>query len=223
MLPAVTGEDELRWAQARSLLDRVPTQPAGERLRRWRRRRVLVLVALLVVGGAFGAVLAVLLGDPDPTRDTAVPVWRAVTGYTSAAGGLVLQLTGVVLLWRGARRLRLWSSPLSVLTSPQRRQLLAVVRGRRPVEPERLPLARLLAEQLVHQRAQLVASTGLGILFTGSWIAEQTTTRLVVVLVWLVVALVTGPLLARDARRARRFLDRHGTGPPGPATARDES
>ncbi|SNS33855.1 hypothetical protein SAMN04488107_2273 [Geodermatophilus saharensis] len=95
-----------------------------------------------------------------------------------------------------------------MLTPAQRRQLLAGVRGRRPVEPERLPLARLLAEQLVHQRAQVVMSAGLGILFAGTWVAEQTATRLTVLLLWAAVACVAGPLIERDARRARRFLDR---------------
>jgi hypothetical protein len=45
------------------------------------------------------------------------------------------------------------------------------------VEPARVPLARVLAEQLVSQRTALVANVGLGIAFTGQWIASPTQWR----------------------------------------------
>ncbi|ADB73942.1 hypothetical protein Gobs01_03642 [Geodermatophilus obscurus DSM 43160] len=57
----------------------------------------------------------------------------------------------------GKWRLRVWRIPVAVLTRAQRKQLVAQVRGWRPVDPDRLPLARL-AEQLVAQRNGMLAN-----------------------------------------------------------------
>ncbi|MCF6506504.1 hypothetical protein E9549_03640 [Blastococcus sp. MG754426] len=47
------ADDESRWAEAQSLLERAPTPSAEERLRHWRRVRVASVLAL----GAAAAVL----------------------------------------------------------------------------------------------------------------------------------------------------------------------
>ena len=115
---------------------------------------------------------------------------------------------------RGNRRLRVWISPLAVLTRSQRRELVASVRGSRPVEPERVPLARLLAEQLVSQRPTLVANVGLGIAFTCQWIASPAQWRAVLTGVFALVIGASWVFLDRDARRARQFLDDHPPSTP---------
>ncbi len=217
MLPTVAADptsEDARWAEARSLLDRAPTESAERRLRRWRRARALSVAVVLLVSTAVVFVVAVLSRDALEERPSAdVPSWQAAVGFSIAGAGLLLQLAGVVASVRSTRRLRGWSSPLAVLTRSQRKELLAYVRGSRPVEPDRVPLARLLAEQLMSQRATLVANVGLGIAFTGQWIASPTQWRAVLTGVFALVVGVGYRFLQRDARRARRFLDEHSPVP----------
>jgi len=221
MLPTVAAgptSEEARWSEARSLLERAPTESAEQRLKRWRRTRVLSVAAVLLVGTAMVLVVVVLSRDALGERPSAdVPSWQAAVGFGIAGAGLLLQLAGVVAIVRSTRRLRGWSSPLAVLTRSQHRELLAYVRGSRPVEPARVPLARVLAEQLLAQRATLVANGGLGIASTGQWIASPTQWRAVLT---GALALVVGFgywFLQRDARRARRFLDDHPLASTPPA------
>ncbi len=211
MLAAMASDpngDEARWADALSLLDRAPTESASRRLRLWRRSRVLLLVSVLLVSAVAGVVAAVLAGDVSG-RGEEVPTWQSVVGYVVAVAGLALQCTGLAALWWVGRRVRSWQSPLSVLTRAQRGELLAQVRARRPVEADRVPLARLLAEQLVGQRAQLVGSLGLGICWVGSWIATPSVWRATLVGVHGLVLALAWIFVARDARRALRFLRAH--------------
>ena len=204
-----TGDEE-RWAEARSLLDRTPTESAEQRLRRWRRHRVVALAALLLVSAAVGVILAVLVGGVASDASEA-PAWPQVTGFVIAAAGLALQLSGVVAAVRGNRRLRVWRSPVAVLTRAQRKQLVAQVRGRRPVDPDRLPLARLLAEQLVAQRNGMLANLGLEVAFVGLWMATPSTGRAVIAVGYGLLLAVLWPFLQRDTRAARRFLATHPT------------
>jgi hypothetical protein len=212
MLRAVTPEtvdDEARWAEAQSLLDRTPTESAEQRLRRWRQLRVLLVATGLLLGAAVAVVLAVLFNGTFEGHPTEVPTWQTVIGFSIAGAGLVLQVFGVVMLWRTNRRLRAWSSPLSALTRSQRKELLAQVRGRRPVQPARAPLARLLAEQLANQRTVMTANLGLGILFVGQWIADPTLWRMAIAVAFGATLVVGWPFVQREASRARRFLEEH--------------
>ena len=207
-----SGEEigEAEWAAAQSLLDRVPTESATQRLRRWRRQRVLLVAALILLTSALAVVLVVVVGAPSAHSED-VPTWQTATGFVLAGAGLLLQIAGLVGIVRTGRRLRAWNSPVAVLSRGRRKELLAQVRGRRPVEPERIPLARLLAEQLLSQRTLLVANTGLGISFVGQWIASPTTWRAVATAA-LGLLLAAGWVVAqRDARRARRFLEEHSS------------
>jgi hypothetical protein len=84
-----TGEDAL-WAEARSLLDRAPTESAEQRLGRWRRTRVLAVVAVLLSGTAVVLVVAVLFRDALGERPAVdVPSWRAAAGFGLAGAGLL--------------------------------------------------------------------------------------------------------------------------------------
>jgi nitroreductase len=215
MLPIMAPEanDEARWADAQSLLDRAPTESADQRLRRWRRLRVLLLASVLLVSAAVGVMLAVLFSGPSAHAKEA-PTWQAVFGFVIAAAGLVLQGFGVAALWWVHRRVRGWRSPLSVLTRAQRKELLAQVRAQRPIQLSRVPLARLLAEQLVGQRAVMASNLGLGICWAGLWIASPTLWRAVIAGLYGVFLALGWPFIERDARGALRFLGAHPYGSP---------
>jgi hypothetical protein len=202
------SEDEQRWTQALALLDRVPTEAEEQRLRRWRRRRIWTLLALLLASVAVIAIVTVLLGGVS-SPVSAVPRWQQVAGFSVAGAGLVLQLAGVVAGVRSVRRVRAWSSPLAVLTAGQRKELVAAVRGRRSIALDRLPLARLLAEQLLVSRTSVAANLGLEVLFIGQWIADPATWRAVIAVSYGVLLATAWPFLHRDIRAARRFLLAH--------------
>jgi hypothetical protein len=203
------ADDEARWAEARSILDRTPTESAGQRLRRGRRRTVFLVASILLVSTAVAAALVVLFRGSVEARPPHVPTWQVVLGFVIAGAGLLLQLCGLVVAWRTNSRLRAWRSPLLVLTRSQQKELLAQVRGRQPIEPARVPLARLRAEHLLNQRTLLVSWCGLEISWVGLWIAEQTVWRAVMTVGYGLLLLVGWSVQQRDVRRAQRFLDEH--------------
>lgn len=209
---AADPADEARWAEALSLLDRVPTESAAGRLRRRRRRRLFGLVSALVVSTAVAVAAAVLFRSALEEQPAQVPTAQAVVGYVISAVGLVLQAWGVVAAWRTQVRLRAWSSPLLVLTSAQQRELVAQVRGDRDIEPARVPLARSQAEHLLSRRVLLSSWWGLETSWLGLWIAQPTVWRAVLLVGYGVLLAVTWSVAQRDVRRARRFLARTGPG-----------
>lgn len=209
-LTAVASDaaDEARWAEARSILDRTPTESADQRLRRGRRRTAFLVASILLVSTAVAAALVLLFRGSVEARPH-VPTWQVVLGFVIAGAGLVLQLCGLVVAWRTNSRLRAWRSPLLVLTRSQQKELLAQVRGRQPIEPTRVPLARLRAEHLLNQRTLLVSWCGLEISWVGLWIAEQTVWRAVMAVGYGLLLGVSWLVQQRDVRGARRFLDEH--------------
>jgi protein-S-isoprenylcysteine O-methyltransferase Ste14 len=102
MLPLVTPEapqDEARWGEALSILDRAPTESAEQRLKRWRRLQMLFVASVIVVTIAVAVVLAVLFrGMFEARRPEATPVWQVVIGLVIGTAGLVLQVIGAVML-----------------------------------------------------------------------------------------------------------------------------
>lgn len=211
-------DDEARWAEAQSILDRTPTESAELRLRRSRRNRWLLIVAFVLLGLAVAVLLALFVFDPlteGNRSEEDAPTWRAVTGFSLSGLGLLFMVVALVIQFRGLRRVRAWGSPLHVLTFRQRRELLAQVRGRGPDVQERIPLARHLAEVLLIQRLSLPVMAGLVVNFVGLWIVDQETYRLVFIVV-LVAALVgSGLAFRRESRRARRYLAEHPDDGPG--------
>jgi hypothetical protein len=148
--------------------------------------------------------------DPSPDRNSDdVPTWRAVAGFTLSGLGLLFMVVALVIQFRGLRRVRAWGSPLHVLTFRQRRELLRQVRGRGPDVPERIPLARHLAELLLTQRLALPVQAGMLVNFVGLWIVGGETYRLVIVAVFAALLVVGGVLFHRENRRARRYLAEH--------------
>ena len=208
---ASSADVESRWAEAQSILDRAPTESATERLRRARRNRWLLVVGLILVSLAVGVLIAMYLLDPRPDRDEDVPTWRVIVGFTISGLGLLFMIAALVVQFRALRRTRAWGSPLFVLTRQQRKELLKQVRGQAPSEPERVPLARHLAELLLSQRLALPVQAGMMVNFVGLWIVDHETYRLVFVGVFGVLLLIGGVLFQRQARFARQFLAAHPT------------
>jgi hypothetical protein len=204
--------DEDRWAEAQSLLDRTPTESAEERLRRWRRLRLSVVLGVSAASLVL-ALVVVLLAGHGTAAETEPPVWQQVAGLGVEVLALVVIVAGLVLQLKGNRRLRVWSNPMAALTRGQRKQLIADVRGGGAVEPARLPLARYMAELLVHQRTALTGQVGLVVLFAGQWVVSPTAWRLNMVALMFVIWSASMFFLRRDVGRARAFLDRH----PDPA------
>jgi hypothetical protein len=138
-----------------------------------------------------------------------VPTWQTVVGLVVACVGVVFQCYGVVTLLRRNRRLRAWRSPTAVLTSAQRKELASQVRGKVPVEPDRVPLARDLARRLIAQNILVVTNVGLVIAWVGQWILRPSTWRLVIGIGYALLLGVGWVSGRRDVRRARRFLEVH--------------
>jgi len=205
-----TTDDEARWAEAQSLLDRLPTESAEERLRRWRRRMVLLVVAVGLGGAAVGLVV-VLLFRGTLTHRVETPLWQEITGLVVMGLALVLMIAGLVVQLRGNRRLTVWRTPLAPLTRAQRKELADAVKGKASVRDERLSLARYMAEVVLHQRTQLTGQVGLLLLFVGQWLTSPSVVRLGIVAGYGVLLAVAVPFLRRSASRAQRFLEAHPT------------
>jgi hypothetical protein len=204
--------DEDRWAEAQSLLDRTPTESAEQRVRRWRRLAILSVVAIAVLSLAVFAVLIAWTDDvPRGTDD--VPLWQEIAGFAVQLIATVVLVRVFVLQWRANRRRMGWRSPLVALTRRQRRELLVQVKRGGSVPPERLPLARHLAETVAGQRVVIVLLLGLLLQAVGRLLASPSRWNMIYVPAFGAVILVSLPFVLRNIRRARRFLDAH----PAPA------
>ncbi|MDP9429893.1 MAG: hypothetical protein M3Q47_13915 [Actinomycetota bacterium] len=211
-IPASAGSaDDVRWAEADALLAGTPSEAGQRWLRRTRRVRLLVVTGLVVALGALAAVVGVLVvdGEADPPD---VPTWQVVTGFVVMTAGLLGAFVALIRQRRGLRRLHAWRSPLLVLTARQRKELLAQVRGKAPVDPARVGLARLLAEGLLQGQAALGLNLGLMVMWAGQAVAQPSWWRVGVATAFMLLCAASAPFLRRDARRAQAFLDTH---PPG--------
>jgi hypothetical protein len=98
---------------------------------------------------------------------------------------------------------------VGVLSRAQRKELLDQVRGRMPLEPARLPLARLIAEQRLSQRTVMVCNTGLAVGFAGQWITAPSPWRVWFAIAYAVLLAAAWPLVLRQTNGCRRFLAEH--------------
>ena len=205
------ADDEARWAEAESILDRTPTESAAERVRRSRRNRWLLVAGFVLVGVAVAVLLALFVFDSrtDRERSGGVPTWQAVTGFSLSGIGLLLMVVTLVIQFRALRRVRAWGSPLHVLTFRQRRELLRQVRGRGPDVPARVPLARHLASLLRTQGLALPVMAALLLNFVGLWIVDRETYRLIFIGWFIALLVASGVAFRRESRRARRYLAEH--------------
>ncbi|MGY2066704.1 hypothetical protein [Blastococcus sp. SYSU DS0619] len=204
-------DDETRWSEARSLLDDVPTESADRRARRSLRTRILIGLGVgLFVGAPLGIGVAWLADrSGDGATSAGAPLWQEITGLAVAGAGLLVLFGGVVAQFRANRRMRAWRSPLAVLTKAQRKELLAVVRGRGDLRPDRLPLARHLASNLLDQRALVYLLGGQAVLWVGLLIAFPSWLRAAAAVVLVALTVVGVPFMRRQERQARRFLAEH--------------
>lgn len=198
-----------RWAEAQSILDRVPTESAEQRLRQWRQRRLLLVAAVILMTLAVAVVVFVVVRGRPHHSTAEVPTWQTVLGLVITGAGVVFQCYGVVVLLRRNRRLRAWRSPTAVLTVAQRKELLAQVRGQAPSQPDRVPLARNLAERLIAQNILVVTNAGLAINWVGQWVLRPGTVRVLIAIGYGLLLGVGWVLGQRDVRGARRFLEEH--------------
>ncbi|MGY2081892.1 hypothetical protein [Modestobacter sp. SYSU DS0657] len=208
-------DDDRRWAEALSVLDRAPSADTRDRLRRARLLRWSWALAVAVLALAGGLLLAVLAGDelvPDPGPSGGWPA----AGLVVQCAGLAVMLGYGVVAWRTGLFRAAWSQfhPTAVLSRDQRRGLRAQVRGRAEVDPARLPLAREVARQFVLQRHQLLLIVGVVVQQLGRAIGAPTRSTVIFSAVATVVLLVVAALVHREARRAERFLADH----PDPAS-----
>ena len=120
--------DEERWAQAESILANNPTPTAAARVRRVRAMLWLSVAGLLVLGLAVG-VLAVVLFGHGRHRAPEVPAWQEITGLAVQLAGMVIEITGLVLLVRRRQWGARWRTPTAVLNRAQRRSLVRQIAG----------------------------------------------------------------------------------------------
>ena len=215
---APSASDEERWVEAQSILDRTPTESAQQRLRRAQRNRWLLVIGLTtgLIALSFAGVLLFREGFTSDAEEE-VSTARAVAGFSLSGLGLILMFVGLIWQIRAVRRARGYGGPMHVLTRRQQKELLAQIRGRSPVQPERLPLSRHLAELLQAQRLSLVPSAGLLVNFVGLWIASPSTWRLVTIGIFAPVLILGAVVFRRQSRHVRRFLDTH----PDPSEGSD--
>ncbi len=221
---AARGEPERRWVQALAILDG-GGDPRAQR--RSRNRRLVVLLAALVLLTAATAAVGFLLSmhaDGPAARHhdpRAVSQVRQVGALAAIVVGLVVEMVGLMRLVRSKHRLPLWRLPTLALTSGQRRQLMRQIRGRAPVQPDRLRLLRDLAGRMQGQYQGPFGPYGL--LFGGLslLLAGQAVASTKVWMLWLSVPLMgvyplTMIVMRRDARRAAGFLTQYPE--PSPAS-----
>ncbi len=221
---AARREPEQRWVQALAVLDG-GGDPRAQR--RSRNRRLVVLLAALVLLTAATAAVGFLLSmhahGPAVRHQhpREVSQLRQVGALGVIVVGLVVELVGLVRLLRSKHRMPVWRLPTLALTSGQRRQLMRQVRGRAPVQPDRLRLLRDLAGRMQGQYQGPFGPYGLlfgglSLLLAGEAVAS---TRMW--MLWLSVPFVglypfAMILMRRDARRAAGFLTQYPE--PSPAS-----
>jgi hypothetical protein len=214
--PVTERTDTERWADAESILDGDPTEFALSEIRRFRRRmRYLTwsLGVFLVVVIAAGVVVVLVGGHSGhhATAPTRTPLWQEIAGLCLNGLGLLLIVGGLVHhfrsgVWRASSR-----SPALVLTRSQRRELSAQIRGRTPVQPERVRLARYVADLAGGPHARrffTLLLTGLVLELVGQLITFPSTWRLIYTGAFLVVYVVLVGVVARRWRQIQGFLDR---------------
>lgn len=207
-MPDLT-DDEERWAAADELLARWQPEPDDRRRAREGRDARLFVAAMTFCGAAVALALVLLAVDPPADAGGEPPAWRAVTGLSVAGAGLVSVFVFAVLRVPRRRVPLAWGSPLSELSSRQRRELLRRVRGRTPVAPERIRLARHSAEDLLTRRGALTVQAGLLVSFVGFWITDRSAVRTLLTLLFIAVLVSAAVQAHRDAVRAHRFLVEH--------------
>jgi hypothetical protein len=203
-------DDEARWAEALTSLERGPTDDVRRRVRRTRLLAAGIAAAVVIVG-LLGPVL-LPDGSDEPSRSS-VPQELRITGLVVMVVAVVVEGLALFRMW-GALRGR-WHSPLAALTQCQNKQLLAMVRGTEPPDPVRLPLARHLAGTMLIQRPIVAMLAGSALLWAGLTLMKPSAGRILLSSVFVLVFAFGAWAVRRNERQARRFLAEHPDDGPG--------
>lgn len=201
--------DEQRMNAAVELAQGQPDDDAQLIRRQGTRRAIvtrIVVTLAAIVGGIFVAMI--LLSGPENRSDD-IPAWREAVSYGASALGIVLVIGTFV---RSARRGRVaagWRSPAFALTGRQRRDLLLQIKGRRPVDPARLPVSRHLATDLVDNGTDVWGMTGVQLIVFGNALRSNWTWMWVLGAVTAALFVIVQLDTSRTLRRARAFLAAH--------------
>ena len=145
---------------------------------------ILLIAGIVVLGVALVAASVAWFDDASVGGSYDGPLWREITGLVVSFLATVVLACAVVVQWRGNRRRMAWRSPLVALTSGQRKALMRDVRENADVPPDRLPLARHVAETVAGQRILIVINLGILLIWTGQLIASPSWWRLGLVVLY---------------------------------------
>ena len=207
--------DEQRWADAESILDGGPSEFAVQELRRRRRRMRILLwssLGFVLLAVVVSVVLIAVLGQHSHHAPThrRVPVWQEITGLAVNGIGLVVLVVGLVGYVRSGAWRDAWRSPALVLTRAQRRELSKQIRGRSPVDPDHVRVARHVGGFAVDPRVRRYFAfllTGVVLQFVGQVITTPSTGRVIYTAVALVAYAVLAMFWVGRQRQLRAFLD----------------
>ena len=129
------------------------------------RGRIVLILVMLPVGVVIGVMWGGRVRSP---HGSSVAHWRTVAGPALLIIGLLLEIIVIVTRIRSGQFKAGWRSPHLVLSRPQRRQILRQIRGRAPVDPSTLPVARHVAELLRRQRSYIALLLALSLILLGS-------------------------------------------------------
>ena len=172
-------------------------------------RGTVVAVAVLI---AACAVAGLAWTVAPPGRSSSV---LGVLGWVLTAAGAAVQVIGIALVLRGLGAIDRHADPLGLLDRAQRKQLRHQLRGRAPLDPQRLGLVRWLARQEDAGRVHLLPGCGMATWFL-AFGRDDGAARQVAGGVFALLCLGACGWGAFLARRARRFLAAH----PEPAAVR---
>lgn len=207
--------DAERWVDAESILDGNPTEFALHQVRRYRRlMRSLIwsLLCFFVIAFASGVVAVIFLrGHAHHTATPPrTPAWQEITGLSVTVAGIVLLAVALVRYFRSGAWGEALRSPAIVLTWQQRRELSAQIRGRTPLNPGRVRLARGVAELADRSGARKFLTLlliGIVLELIGQLITTPSAGRFIYTGAMLIFYAVGVVFAASRQRQVRAFLE----------------
>jgi MFS family permease len=197
-----TEAGEQQW-----LTTRFPDREVKDVLRAGQRRRAVLLAVVMLAALVIGLVAGMLLSDPsggDEGRDA--DTWRLVLGMLLLVVGVVVEIVGLVALFRRGKIRENWRSPLLTLPWRKRRHILRQMRGHTPVVEDDAVLVRGHAERVARQKPITVVFLGVVLIQLGQLLNSEGGLAWFMAVAMAVVIIASG-FFQRDVLAARRFLD----------------
>lgn len=205
----MTGSADARWAAAAQLAG--GHEDIGQRARR--RRVILGIIALVVLGTVLGLVLVLVLMSDAPASDSEADAYRDIVLITVFGSvGLGLSFGSLVWGWSTGRFVTRWRAIISPLNWSETRAVRRQLAGKQPADPERLPIVLAIDRQFQRVTQLLVPlCTGLLIFDIGQALAgdEPFMVALNVTLAALFGILVVHLVVVY--RRTARFIRKHSS------------